>query len=65
MKKFFYIKRVRAYINVMHVSTVFFVNGKWTVSLQNGTSYEITESEFADLQPILEAEFPKKEDKQD
>jgi len=62
MKRFYYIQRVRTYINVMQISTVFFINGKWTINLQNGKKYEITENEFADLKPILEAECePKKE----
>lgn len=62
MKRFYYIQRVRTYINVMQISTVFFINGKWTINLQNGKKYEITENEFADLKPILEAERePKKE----
>ena len=56
MKRFYYIQRVRTYINVMQISTVFFINGKWTINLQNGKKYEITENEFADLKPILEAE---------
>lgn len=53
MKKFIFVRASKAWINPMHVVSIFRDGADWTISLVNGKSYKISDEEYLDILPLL------------
>lgn len=47
--KMYFIKNVRAWINLEHVVSVFRANNEWTITLTTGVKYNIGDDDYVDL----------------